>query len=466
MVRIMKKQNQPVESQSRRGFLSAAAKTVAGGALAPAIVPASALGLGGKPPSDRVTLGIIGSGTRGVFEGQVYAKADTCQIVALCDAREDRRLSAQATFEKIYGLRKASGMYRGMQLYSDFRDLLRRKDIDAVYIATPDHWHVPITIAALKAGKDLHTEKPLAVSIEQNFAALKAVQRYHRICQYGAERRSTPDARHAVELVLNGRIGKVEKIYVISPPSISGGSPTPVLPVPKGFDYDMWLGPAPEAPFCYDRCLSTKTPKSIFQIYDYSLGFIANWAAHPLDQVQWWADNAGMTTPVSYAGSGQIAEGGLFDCAIRWDLNCRYENGLLMRFMDYETSKKYPEIPGVRDNTNAATFVGTDGWVSISYQKVLTNPASLKSSEIGPGEKHLVPSDSHQLSWIECVKTRKDPVDPIESGVRSNLVSLMSDICIRAGGPVRWDRVKQTVIGNEAAMRMMSRPMRKPWGLA
>jgi predicted dehydrogenase len=411
-------------------------------------------------------MGIIGVGARGVFEGQFYAKSDTCQIVALCDVREDRRLNAQATFDKIYGSRKSSGVYRGIQLYGDFRELLQRQDIDGVYIATPDHWHVLVTIAAAKAGKHMHTEKPLAVSIEQNFAAVKAVRRYGRVFQYGAERRSTPDARHAIELVLNGRIGKVEKIYVIAPPSIGGGSPTPVLPVPKGFDYEMWLGPAPEAPFCYDRCLRPESPKSIFQIYDYSLGFIANWGAHPLDQVQWWADNAGMATPVSYEGSGKIAEGGLFDCAIRWDLNCRYENGLLMRFLDSETSKKYPEIPGIRNEPNAATFVGTEGWVSISYGKVLTSPASLKDSEIGPGEKHLVRSDSHQLSWIECVKSGKDPVDPVESGARSNLISLLSDICIRSGGSIRWDPVKQTVIGNETARHMMARPMRKPWTLS
>jgi hypothetical protein len=446
---------------------------LAGAAAAPLVVPARVLGRGAVPPSDRVTLALIGSGGRGVGEGRLYTKSTECEFVAMCDPREDRRLKAKDVFEKIYGEQKRSGTYRGIQAYADFRDVLRRKDIDAVHIATPDHWHVPITIAAAKAGKDMHTEKPLGVSIQQDLAARKAVRARHRIFQYGAERRSTVDARHAVELVLNGRIGEVRKIWVVAPPSEIGGSATPVLPVPKGFDYDLWLGPAPEAPFCNDRCLVSGQRNGIFHIYDYCLGFIAGWAAHPLDQVQWWADNAGLTTPVTYEGTGKLPEGGLFNCVYQWDVRCTYANGLVLHMVDNETYRKYTDAPhpdlsrpGVHFVHNAAIFIGTEGWVAIAYEKVATQPASLVTSEIGPNEKHLVASDSHQLSWARCVKSRVDPVGLVESAVRSDIISHLCDITVRTGRTIHWDPVKETITGDEQARKMMSRPMRKPWSLA
>jgi len=449
---------------TRRGFLTAGIGLFGGFH----IIPASVLGRGGVSPSDRITLALIGCGGRGMFESKAYLDSDTCRFVAVCDPRDDRRITAQSVFQGAYGERRPTGKYRGIRAYRDFRDVFRRNDIDAVYIATPDHWHVPITIAAAKGGKDMHTEKPLGVSIEQDLAARKAVRENKRIFQYGAERRSTAEARHAIELVLNGRIGKVEAIYVVAPPSSSGGSATPVLPVPRGFDYDLWLGPAPMAPFCHDRCLVDGTQNGIYHIYDYSLGFIGNWGAHPLDQVQWWADNSGLNIPVSYEGSGRIAEDGLFNCVIEWDVRCRYSNGLPLRYMDFNTYTRHPEIPGTRNvrHRNAAIFVGTDGWVSLSYARVEMHPASLQTSVIGPNEVHLQRSDSHQLSWIEAVKTRKDPVGLIESAVRSDTISHLSNIAVRTGRKILWDPLKETIVGDEAARQLMSRPMRKPWKLA
>jgi hypothetical protein len=461
-------------SKTRRRFLTSTLGGVAGSLAGPQIIRASAVG-------------IIGTGGRGVFESRSYIPFDTCEIVAVCDVQETRRTQAKQLFEKLYAERKP-GYQGGIRTYNDFRELLSRKDIDAVYIATADHWHVPITVAALQAGKDCHTEKPLGVNIEHDLAALTAVRKYRRIFQYGAERRSTPEARHAVELVLNGRIGKVQKIYVVSPGSETGGSATPVLPVPQGFDYDLWRGPAPEAPFCRDRCLVNGQRNGIFHIRDYSIGFIAGWAAHPLDQVQWWADNSGLTIPITYEGTGKVPTEGLFNCSYQWDLRCTYASGLVMHFMDNETYKKQADVPhpdlgrqSVNDVHNAAIFAGTEGWVAIAYEKVATNPASLMTSEIGVNEIHLHKSPfsdrqpqgraqsgvaAHHQDWIESVKTRKAPVDPIESAVRSDLVSQLSDLCIRTGRTIRWDPVKQTVVGDEAARKMMSQPMRKPWKLS
>ncbi len=462
---------QILESPTRRGFL--------GGLAGMAAAPLAAA-------NDRVNLGIIGSGSRGVYEAKHYVSIENCRIVAVCDVQETRRVQAKDTFEKLYGQRQASGAFRGIRLCNDFRELLAQRDIDAVYIATPDHWHVPITVAAQKAGKHCHTEKPLGNSIAQALAALRAVRKYNRGFLYGAERRSTPDARHALELVLNGRIGKVQTIYVVAPPSLAGGSATPVLPVPKGFDYDLWLGPAPDAPFCSDR-----VGAGIFHIRDYCLGFIANWAAHPLDLVQWWADRAGVGIPVRYEGTGKLPTTGLFDCVTHWNLRCTYENGLVMRFADNVTFAGMTDAPRTgltRSDAppgsvhNGAIFVGAKGWVAIAYDRVATSPASLLASEIGPNEIHLQqspihpeqvsaqgiwerPPALHQLGWIECLRAGKPFVDPIDSAVRSDLISQLSDICIRLGRPIRWNPSKQTISDDGEAQKLMSRPMRAPWKL-
>jgi hypothetical protein len=453
---------------TRRSFLSA-----------PLIVPASALGRGATPPGDRINIGIIGSGNRALFEGRHFVPIDSCQVVALCDVQETRRNEAQAKFEKLYTERKSGGSYKGIRLYGDFRELLRQKDVDAVYIVTPDHWHVPILIAAMKAGKACHQEKPLGLSIEQDLAALKAVKKYKRPFFYGPERRSTAEARHGIELVLNGRIGKVKEIVVAAPPSVAGGSPEPA-PVPKGFDFDMWLGPAPSVPYAPARVAG-----GMFHISDYCLGFISNWGAHPPDLVQWWADNAGLTIPVKYEGTSRRATGGLYDCATEWDLRCTYEKGLVMRYMDGITLNRRSDVPAVlgpvgRRLANTACFVGTGGAVAVCYERVMTEPASLASSEIGPNEIHLrqsprdvdritgkgiwdYPAAAHQLAWIESLRDNKPGVHSVETAVHTDLVCQLSDICTRTGRPVVWDPRQQKIVNDPEAAKMSSRPMRKPW---
>lgn len=430
--------------------------------MIPQIVRAGVLGIGNTPPSERVNLALIGCGGRGMTEGVIYAGSDLCQMVAVCDPREDRRNSARDWFNANYARKQKQEGWRSVATYNDFRDVLAQPDIDALYIAAPDHWHVPITIAAARAGKDMHTEKPLGLSINQDLAARAAVRRYARIFQYGAEGRSFPHSRQAIELVLNGRIGKVQQIYVIAPPGSSGGKPAPVLPVPKGFDYDLWLGPAPEAPFCHDRCL---TSQGVWFNYDYALGFIAGWGAHPLDKLQWWADYAGRGVPVSYSGTGVLPDGGLFNTITHWDMHCRYQDGLLVRYLDSQTAAKYSDVP-VQGIGDATIFMGETGWVSLSYNNgdLRTHPAALKEAVIGPEEIHLERSESHQVTWIECVRQRKDPVDPIETAVRSDLISHLSNICIRVGRPVQWDPVRETIVNDETARGMMSRAVRAPWG--
>lgn len=491
---------------NRREFLSASTSALAAAIAAPSIVSSRAMGHGAMAPSDRVTVGIIGSGGRAVFETRQYPSFDNVEIVALCDAQESRRISAKATLEKQYAEQRPGSPGRGIRMYADFRELLAQKDIDAVYIASPDHWHVSMLIPALKAGKHVHCEKPLGVSVEQDLAALKAARKYKKVFQYGAELRSNPDTRKGIELVLNGRIGKVQQIYVVGPPSETGGSATPVIPIPKGFDYDMWLGPAPVKPFSADRCLQGSNDpnapfngrNSIYYLSDYTLGNIANWAAHPLDQVQRWADAVGRTDPpVHYEGSGKFPTEGLFDTAYQWNVRCTWADGLVLDFMDENTYHTIPDAPhpafswsmaanGV-DATkmpNGAVFVGTEGWVIVNYGKVLTNPASLMDSAIGPNEIHLhdsalasIPEGlpkgfqqtltaGHHQDWIRAIRTGSPVADDIESAFRSDMVSQLSDLCIRTGESVRWDPANETIIGNDMARMMMRRAMRGPWGVS
>jgi Oxidoreductase family, C-terminal alpha/beta domain len=260
-----------------------------------------------------------------------------------------------------------------------------------------------------------------------------------------------------------------------------------VIPVPPGFDYDLWLGPAPMKPFCADRCL-TGSPRGIFNISDYTLGNIANWAAHPLDQVQRWAGAVGRKDPpVQYEGSGKFPTEGLFDTAYQWNVRCTWQDGLVMDFMDSNTYHELPDAPHPADFTkmpNGAVFVGSEGWVVVNYGKVVTHPASLMDSTIGPSEIHLhdsalasIPAGlpkgfqqtltaGHHQDWIRAIRTGSPVADDIESAFQSDMVSQLSDICIRTGQPVRWDPKKETIVGNEAGRKTIKKPMRAPWGVA
>jgi predicted dehydrogenase len=468
------KRPQTVSKTHRRQFLQRAAALAAGGFLLPELVPASALGLGTTAPSERVNLALIGCGQRGSGEAGGAARSSTCQFVAVCDPWDSRTEKARQMFQKLAADHRGKATFQGCDCYRDFREVLARPDIDGVYIATGDYWHVPITIAAARAGKDMHTEKPFGLSIEQDLTARQVVRQYGRVFQYGTEHRSTASARHAIELVLNGRIGQIQAIYVVSPGGAQGGSATPVLPVPKELDYELWQGPAPEAPYCHDRCMNNG---GIFFVYDYSIGFLGGWAAHPLDMVQWWADHAGMGIPVNYEGTGSVPEKGFYNTVNRWDMQCRYPSGLTMYFVDGKTvadktaagAAKFPGIQG----PNAATFVGTEGWISVGYSEIRAQPAAVLDSVIAPEEIHLPNGDyaggayveAHHASWHNCMRSRRDPVSNIESAVRSDLMSHLTDICVRLGRPICWDPVKETIVGDEVACKMMSRPMRAPWQL-
>jgi predicted dehydrogenase len=453
------------KKQTRRNFLG---KLTLGAIAAPYIVPGHVLGRTNIPaPSDRVVLGHIGVGGQGSALLNNFLQIDYAQSVAVSDCFSSRRTERKKQIDQHYADKFGQGTYEGCTAYTDFRDLLARSDIDAVVIATPDHWHVLAALYACKAGKDVYVEKPLGVSINQNKKLRESVKRYGRIFQYGTQQRSDRNFRFACELARNERIGTLKHIDVWCPGIYAqdqfhqqpAGS-IKQIPVPDGFDYDMWLGPAPVSPFTADRCTCWGT----YYHYDNSLGFIAGWGAHPLDIAQ-WGNNSDDTVPVSYEGRGTVIAGGLYNVVDSWDFNCRYASGVTMRFVSDLIAQadvmKYRSVW----SSHGTTFIGSEGWVSVDRGGIYASSPTLLKSDLSPNDIHLYDSDNHYGNFVDCVKSRQQPVSTIGAAVQSDIISHLCDMAIRLNCSIEWDVEKETVVGNPTAERMFSRPLRSPWRL-
>jgi len=433
---------------SRRSFLrNTALASIAIGI--PTIIPSTALARGGKAsPNSKVNVALISCGSRSGYANS-YKNYDKSMIVAVCDPIKSRRLARKQ-------------LLGNCDDYADFREVLARKDVDAVHIATADHWHVPISMMAAWAGKDMYTEKPLGISIEQDKKSREIVDKYHRVFQYGAQQRSIQHVRMGIELVLNGHIGEVKEAYVWAPHGESGGT-LAETPLPEGYDYDMWLGPAPKAPFCTDRCLTQSHRNGIFHIYDYAIGFVAGWGAHPADMLQWWLDNAGVPNmPVSCEAKGVIPTEGLFNTLTNWDAHFAYPDGLKMRFMDDITANKEKPHPGVTGG-HGTLFVGSEGWVQVNRGGWAFSNDAIRQKAKDPGAKRLPVSKDQIQNFVDCVLSREQPVDNLHSAVRSDILCHLIDISARTGKKLEWDNKKETIIGNKQAEKMMHRDIRSPW---
>ena len=398
---------------------------------APLFIPSTTLGDDKPPPpSERITLGHIGVGNQGRNLLRAFQGCRGVQCVAVADAYKDRREACAA---------QCKG-----KAYADFRELLDRKDIDAVIIATPDHWHVPLALAAAKAGKDAYVEKPLGICVQQDLLCRKVFQENKRVFQYGTQQRSSSHCRLGCELVRNGRIGKVTALEVTAPDGGAGGS-TKEIPVPDGLDYDMWLGPAPKKPYTADRC----NPQGTYWIYDYSIGYLASWGAHPLD-ILVWGSEADLVGPMTFESTGTIPDKGLYDTVYHWDVKIQMAGGVTMTFK-----------PG-GDNTK---FIGPDGWIAISRGGIKAEPKSLLETKLVDKDVRLINSMNHYQNFIDAVKSRGATVSPLADAVRSDIISHMSDIAIRLKKKITWDPKKEVIVGDEEASKMLTRPMRAPWTL-
>ena len=412
---------------TRRGFLRGSASAVA----FPYVITTAALGSRAKAAaSERVTLGHIGVGNQGSFLFSQFQQVKGAQSVAVADAYKDRR-------------ERRAGQCRG-KAYADFREILARSDIDAVIVATPDHWHVPIAIMAARAGKDCYVEKPLGLCVEQDLACRRVFREHNRVFQYGTQQRSSEHCRIGCELVRSGKIGKIHSLEVIAPNGGSGGS-TQEAPVPPGFDYEMWLGPAPVKPYTVDRC----KPQGTYWIYDQSIGYLGGWGAHPLDILVWGCD-ADLTGPWTVEGTGKVPETGLYDTVYDWDMKFAFPGGVTMTFK-----------PG-NDSTK---FIGSEGWIRIWRGDWDAEPKSLLNERPGPRDVHLLKSANHYQNFVDAVKSRGATVSPLPDAVRSDLISHMCDIAVRLDRKITWDPKKEQIVGDSQATAMLHRPLRSPWTL-
>jgi len=435
---------------SRRRFLRYAAGCV----TVPYFVPAAALGREGVPAaSERITMGIVGLGSMGMRHVRGFLQETDCRIVAVCDVDAQRRASAVQEINQHYGSSDCTTC-------NDFRDLLQHADIGTLCIAVPDHWHALAALAGIRAGKDIYGEKPLALTIAQGRAIVDAVNRYRCVWQTGSWQRSTEHFRFGCELVRNGRIGKLIRVDVGIGPgftplgqgTVDHIAPQPTEPVPPDFDYDLWLGPAPWAPYTTMRC-----HWNFRWILDYSGGQVTDWGAHHID-IAHWGMGCDDTGPVAVAGQGTFPRDGLWNAAVDYDFACRYANGLTMRVA---SNNHCPQ--GVR-------FTGEQGWVHITRGGLKTDPDNLRTTVIGPNEIHLAKPrgdhrQGHRRDFLDCVRSRAQTVTPAAIGHHSAIPAHLGNIAMILGRKVKWDPETERILGDEPATHLLDRPLRSPWHL-
>lgn len=455
---------------TRRRFLKTAAGA-AGTFGLPFVVPASVLGA--NAPSNRINVGLIGCGHQSQRIVPSFLVHDDVQMLAVCDVNRrglgyywpDQvlgRETARQWVNEHYAQKTGNGQFKGCDACVDFREIVNRTDIDAVAIVVPDHWHALIAVAALQAGKDVYCEKPLALNVHQGRQMVKAVRKYERIFQTGAQFRSCPGVRRACELVRNGRLGEIRLVRTwVAANSFEGPGPGwQPMPVPDGFDYDFWLGPAPKAPYHVERCFHRWR-----YILDYSNGQTVNFGAHTNDVAQWGLNMDG-TTPVEFEDNGSefLPKGHLFTAATKTAFRARYANGI--------------ELLCETRRSSATKFEGTEGRLEVSLGgSIKTFPENLKDSVIGSNEVHLPRSHptreenvrkhidaDHVRNFLDAVKSRQDPIEPVEVGHSTASLCILGNIAQILKGKFRWDPTTERSPDDDQVNRMISRPMREPWG--
>jgi len=422
----------------------------------PAIVPSTVFG--SKAPSERIHLACIGTGNQGFQDLKEAMHNDDVQMVAVCDVnrasygyRDAKQYCgwepAQRLVEEHYAKKERSGKYKGCDAYTDFRDVLDREDVDAVLIVTPDHWHAIMTLLAAQKRKDIYCEKPLSLTVADGRMMAEAVRRYGVVLQTGTQRRSSQPVRFACELVRNGRIGQLKRIIAhvaennkTCPPG--AWEPTPV---PEGFDYEMWLGPAPWEPYHEDRCFYT------FRfIDDYSGGQTTNFGAHSIDMAQ-WGHGTDDTGPVQVKDLGAVfPPDGLFNTATHVHFSALYEDGVEL-------------ICKTANPSSLCRFEGTEGVVETGFGGVRSQPESLVRSVIGPDEIHLYEASNHMRNFLDCVRSRQEPSAPVEVGHRTATICHLGNIAMSLRRTLRWDPTAERLVGDEESNSLLSRPAREPW---
>ena len=422
---------------NRRRFLQA---TAAATAAAPMVMSTSLHGEVRKKPGERITLGFIGVGTMGRYHLHSFLGNPEVQVLAVCDVVKERREQAQKDVEKRYAEQKGKGSYKGCLAFNDFRDLLGRKELDAVVIATPDHWHAIPCVEAARAGKDIYCEKPLTLAIAQGQAIIREVRKYKVVFETGSQQRSEFGGlfRKAVELVRNGYIGQVKTVRIgVAGPAVPCDLPT--QEVPPGTDWDFWLGPAPERGYNEVLC-----PKGIHKHFpawrnyrEYAGGLLADMGAHHFDIAQ-WALGMDKSGPVKIEPPVKGISG----------LKFTYANGIEM----------------FHGGPADCTFEATEGTIFVSRGKLWSKPEKIVQQPLAPGDLRCYPSSNHHKNWIECIRSRQDPICTAEIGHRSASICHLANIGYQLRRPLRWDPAKER-FDDDAANKLVDRELRGAWKL-
>ena len=429
---------------SRREFVLRSAGALGAAMALPLAIPASALGRDGLiPPSERITMGFIGVGGQGrghllggawTYIAGGYTARDDVQVLAVCDVQRERREQATEKVNEHYANRLGAARYAGCKEYNDFREVLARDDIDAVLIATPIHWHGVMTVMAAQAGKDIYCEKPTAITIGESQAMVTAVRRYGRVFQAGTQQRSEYGGkfRRACEIVRSGAIEKVKEVYAFRPGGSFAwkrfGAPRPI---PDGLDWDLYLGPAPWAPYA-----------GVANAHMFcGLGDI-NWGPHHYDFIQWALD-ADRTGPVEIEFNDGI-------------LHYHYANGVVVHGCPYPEDSRLGASGGAR-------FVGTEGWIAVDRDNMAAHRPELLTDPIGPAASGVYRSESHSGNFLECVRTRKRPICDVETAHRSASVVLLGGIALQLKRTLKWDPQQERFVDDDEANRLLSVAFRPPW---
>ena len=449
-------------SNSRRKFIKNAAIL----SIAPYIVPSSVFGK--NAPSNRINVGAIGTGRISrIHDMPGVWRHDFAQVMAVCDLDANRAQDAKKLVNEYY-TKKNGSPFDGVKVYTDHRELLNNKDIDAVLISTPDHTHAMIGVAAAKAGKHIYMQKPASLTIAEGRKISDVIQKSNVKFQIGSQQRSSEQFRYGAELVRNGRIGQLKKVYVGLPGDPAGGNKKE-MPVPANFNYDMWLASTPEVYYTEDRV----HPQSGYgrpgwlRCEQFGAGMITGWGAHHIDSAHL---GMGMerSGPVEIWGKAEFPKEGLWDVHGIFTTHALYSNGVEMIVSN--------ELP------NGVKFEGSDGWVFVSrgdYQVTSSDPGAkgvqakkidasdpkILTSVIGANEFHLPVSTNHHGNWLESIRDNKDPIAPVEEAHRSCSACLLHHIAMKLNRKVYWDPVKEQFKNDAEANKMVSRPQRKAYAI-
>jgi predicted dehydrogenase len=455
----------PMGEVSRRKFLRTAAGAAAVAGF-PTILPSSVFGQ--MAPSNRINIGAIGVGRISrVHDLPGIWQYDDARIMAVCDLDTNRVEAGKALINGIYA-KKTGKDYDGVTGYHNYHDLLANKDIDAVVISTPDHQHAITACAAVRAGKDVYLQKPASLTIAEGRYLSNAVQASERIVQIGSQQRSTVQFRYAAELVRNGRIGDLKHVEIGLPGDPSGPDAA-AMPVPKNLNYDAWLGSTPEIYYTEIRV----HPQSGFdrpgwlRCEQFGAGMITGWGAHHVDSAH-WGMNTEYTGPVEVWGTAEFPTHGLWDVHGKFLTHAIYANGVTM------------DISG--DFPNGIKFYGTKGWIFVSRGNetvTASDPAAklkdatalassdpkIIQSEIGPDEIHLYVSKEQHRNWLDCIRSRQQPISPVEMGHRACSTCLLHHIAMKAKRRLHWDPQREQFKEDAAGNALLSRPQRAPYTL-